>query len=127
MIKVATMIIALVLLANPNPKEEQPELYQMHATAYVLTGITASGQETRQGICASGNREWIGKTIILYQRKEDDVGEIIGIYECLDTGCSKNVIDVWCDGMDEAQNFMNRVYEDGCAGKVFAQVIDAEG
>lgn len=104
------------------------DLYEMHATAYTLTGITASGQETRHGICASGNREWLGKTVIIYQRTPDnDIGECIGYYEVLDTGCSKHVIDVWCDGKDEAQKFMDKVYENGCKGKIYVQLIDAEG
>lgn len=118
------MINIIALLASHQP-DPSLEMHNMHATAYVLTGTTASGEETRQGICASGHREWIGKTVILYQRMPDgSIGDVIGIYECLDTGCKDSVIDVWCDGMEEAQSFMDRVYEDGCAGNVFALVID---
>lgn len=102
---------------------EIPDPMPMHATAYVLTGTTASGEETRDGICASAHKEWIGKTVIMFQRNDDGIGELIGIYECLDTGCASNVIDVWCDGMNEAQEFMDRVYEDECAGRVYVQVI----
>lgn len=104
------------------------DMYQMRATAYILTGTTASGQQTRHGICASGNREWLGKTVMVYQRTPDnELGEFIGIYEVLDTGCSKHVIDVWCDGIEEAEAFMRLVESNGCGGKIYVQLIDAEG
>lgn len=125
---IETLIISLALLlsdvqatAIPDP---QAQMIPMHATAYVLEGTTASGEQTRDGICASGHREWLGKTIMMYQRTADGVGELIGIYDCQDTGCHENVIDVWCDGMDEMQSFMDRVYEDDCAGKIYVQIID---
>ena len=103
-------------------------LIKMYATAYCLSGITASNKPVRNGICATGHKEWVGKTAILYQRLPDDsIGEIIGIYEIEDTGCKPSVIDVWRPTLDECQEFMNRVYEDGCRGRVYAQVLDAEG
>lgn len=108
--------------------EEEAVLFKGFGTAYCLPGITASGEPVREGICATGKKEWIGKTIVLYQRLPDgNVGEIIGIYECKDTGCRSSVIDVWFPDLDKCQEFMNRVYENGCKGKVFIQVIDAEG
>lgn len=103
-----------------------------HATAYCVSGVTASGEITRDGICA-GKDEWLGKTIILYQRLPNNkIGEQIGIYECLDTGGTPGlkegkVIDVWCQDLDTCQEFMNLVYEDGCQGHVYIQVIDADG
>lgn len=103
-----------------------------YATAYCVSGITASGEMTRAGICA-GKQEWLGKTIILYQRLPDDsIGEQIGIYECKDTGGTpglKNgkVIDVWFEDLDQCQEFMNRVYEDGCQGHIYIQVLNTEG
>lgn len=103
---------------------EMPQLQKMHATAYTLTGTTATGCETRDGICATGDPDLIGKTVILYQRDGDSIGEYIGTYECLDTGCKPNVIDVWCDGKAEAQKFMDRVYENGCAGKIYVQILE---
>lgn len=120
----------LVTLATLKSKaaDNQPDLYKLHTTAYCLPGTTCTGIHVRKGICASGRKEFIGKTVILYQRlPNDEIGDIIGIYEVLDSGCSKNVIDVWCQDLDECQQYMNRVYEDGCKGKVYVQVIDAEG
>lgn len=122
------MIILILASFDSKAADEEAVLLKGFGTAYCLPGITASGEQVREGICASSKKEWIGKTIILYQRLPDgNVGEIIGIYECKDTGCKGSVIDVWFPDLDKCQEFMNRVYEDGCKGKVFIQVIDAEG
>lgn len=121
--------------ANANSMADEVTLADVipgHATAYCLQGITYSGQEVRDGICA-GSDLYFGKTVILYQRLPNgDIGEVIGYYECLDKGSGRGikngkVIDVWCSDMDACQEFMNRVYEDGCQGKVYIQVFDAEG
>ena len=124
------VIIVLVILVSLKGRaaDTQPQLEKMHTTAYCLEGVTYSGQYVRKGICASGHKEWLGKSVILYQRLPgNEIGDIIGIYEVLDTGCSKSVIDVWFESLDECQEYMNRVYEDGCRGRVYVQVIDAEG
>lgn len=107
--------------------DEEPTLIKMRATAYCLDGKTASGTEVRKGICAISDRSLLGKTAIVYQRlPNNEVGEIIGIYEIEDTGCREHVIDVW-NPEDECQDFMDRVYEDGCQGKVWVQIVDAQG
>lgn len=106
----------------------QPELVEAKATAYCLQNKTASGEWVRDGICASGNPEYFGKLIIVYQRLPDgSVGELIGIYECKDKGCAKTVIDVWTEDIDKAQDFMDRVYEDGCKGNIYIQVLESDG
>jgi len=121
-------VIATCLIGFTSYASDEPTLIKMHATAYCLDGITASGEPVREGICASGHKEWIGKTVIIYQRlPNDEVGEIIAILEVKDTGCKDSVIDVWKPNLDECQEFMNRVYERNCKGKVFVQVIDAQG
>lgn len=113
-------------------QEEKYPLMKARATAYCLDGITASGKEVRKGICAS-KREWLGKTIVVYQRLPGDkVGRMIGIYESLDTGGTEAikkgwVVDIWQPDLDACQEFMDEVYEDGCGGKIFIQVIDAVG
>lgn len=118
------MVLASVSLVSSSV--EMPEMLPMKATAYILTGTTASGEQTRHGICATGRREWLGKNVIMYQRGPDGTNKAIGFFEIKDTGCAPAVIDVWCDGMEEAQEFMNRVYEDGCAGNVYIQLLDIE-
>lgn len=108
------------------------DLISGSATAYYDTGLTASGTYTRKGICAGANF-YLGKTIILYQKLPDgSVGEIIGYYDCEDTGGTEGlnngtVIDVWVPNADECQRFMERVYENGCKGDVYIQVVDAKG
>lgn len=112
---------------------EQPTLIKGFATAYNgPSDTTCTGDKVRKGICG-GCKDYLGKTIILYQRLPGDkVGKLIGIYECLDTGTGTEgfqqgrVIDVWCPE-SECQDFMNQIYEDDCHGKVFIQVEDAKG
>lgn len=118
-----------MLTLNTYANDTQPELIKMRATSYCLSGTTCTGIDVREGICASGRVDLIGKTIILYHRlPNDELGQIIGIYEVQDSGCSDHVIDVWKPDLEMCQEFMNEVYEDGCKGKVFVQVIgDSNG
>ena len=124
------MILIAVLIFSINARaEEQPTLIKGYATAYNgPSERTYTGKPVHEGICG-GCDAYIGKTIILYQRLPgDQIGELIGIYECEDTGPGTEgfqqgrVIDVW-EPKDKLQDFMNRVYENGCQGKVFIQVI----
>ena len=108
------------------------DLIKMHATAYCIEGKTYSGKHTRRGIAAA-SKEYIGKTALVYQRLPgDEVGDLIGIYEIEDTGgteglTSGNVIDIWCPDLDACQEFMNTVYEDGCKGRVWVEIVEAVG
>ena len=115
--------------------EELPEgLIKGAATAYCgPSDHTCTGDKTRIGICG-GCKKYIHKTIILYHRLPDgSVGPMIGIYECLDTGTGTEgfqqgrVIDVWQPTKEDCQKFMNLIYENGCKGKVYIQVVDAQG
>lgn len=132
MLDMLCILISSVQLIMCKIPEIQPEMIAGYATAYCDEGITASGEYTREGICAM-KREWIGKCAIVYQRLPDNsVGEIIGIYEIKDTGGAKGIkdgktIDVWKPDLNSCQDFMNRVYEDDCKGHVYIQLIDAVG
>ena len=108
------------------------DLIKGYATSYTAKSDakTCTGNVVREGICG-GYKPYIGKTIILYQRLPGDhIGEIIGIYECLDTGTGTKsfqqgkVIDVFKPSLEECQEFMDLVYEDDCKGHVWIQVID---
>lgn len=113
---------------NAKEYEERPLMYHMQGTAYCLHGITASGHPTRAGICATGKPEWLGKTVVMYQRLPNNkLGQFLGYYEVLDTGCHKNVIDVWQEDEEDCQEFMNLLYKDNAQGHVYIQVIDARG
>jgi len=126
--KIAVLILIILAIWHIDARaEESSNLVKGYATAYCLDGKTATGKEVRKGICATGHREWLGKTAIIYQRLPGDkIGDVIGIYEIEDTGCKDTVVDVWYPE-DECQDFMNMVYADGCQGKVFIQIVDAEG
>ncbi len=135
------LAILLVLIIFPKMStyaevteyDEIPYLQKMHATAYVgPSDYTYSGKHVREGLAAA-NKKHLGQTAIVYQRLPGNkVGEVIGIYEIEDTGNTKgiiddNVIDIWCNDLDNCQLLMDRVYENGCQGKVFVQFLEAEG
>ena len=113
--------------------DEQPTLIKGFATAYNgPSDYTCTGKPVHKGICG-GCQAYIGKTIILYQRLPgDEIGQIIGIYECEDTGPGTDgfregrVIDVWMPE-DECQDFMNLLYTNNAQGKVWIEVIEADG
>lgn len=97
-------------------------LHECTATYYTLTGTTASGRETRRGIMAT-SPDHLGQTALVYERDGLNVGDLLGIYECLDTGNGKDgaikkgyVIDIWTtpDDIPPTQ-------------KVWVQFVDAKG
>lgn len=128
------MTVSIALTICPEAKaEDQPTLIKGYATAYNgPTDTTYTGKPVHKGICG-GCQAYIGKTIILYQRLPgDEIGQIIGIYECEDTGPGTDgfregrVIDVWMPE-DECQDFMNLLYTNNAKGRVFLQVLEADG
>ena len=132
-ITLCLMITMLTMKTDVYAAElEMPEMVPMRATAYCINGTTATGKKTRIGIAASSKNR-LGLTALIYQRLPgDQCGDLIGIYEIEDTGGtdglqSGSVIDCWYPDLDACQEFMNRVYEDGCQGKVFVQFVDAKG
>ena len=127
-------MIATCLIGFTSYADEQPTLIKGYATAYIgESEYTCTGDKVREGICG-GCKDYIGKTIVLYQGlPNDEVGKILGIWECLDTGTGTEgfqqgkVIDVYQPSLEECQDFMDLICEDGCKGKVWIQVIDAKG
>ena len=128
------VITLTCLIGFTSYADSQPTLIKGYATAYIGdSDTTCTGDKVREGICG-GCKDYIGKTIVLYQRlPNDEVGRILGIYECLDTGTGTEgfqqgrVIDVYQPTLEECQDFMNLIYEDGCQGRVFIQIFDAKG
>lgn len=110
------------------------ELIKGYVTVYTSkpNEITSTGNKVREGICAS-SKEYEGKTIIVYQRMPDNsIGDVLGIYECLDTGGTKGikegiVVDVWKPDNESKDEFINRSYENDCEGKIWIQVLDSNG
>lgn len=93
-------------------RAEEPlklQRYEMKATAYCLTGKTASGEYVREGIVAS-KPEWIGKKMKVYLKdSEGKQGEYLGTFDVADTGGetikSGKVLDVWIRDYQEAKAF----------------------
>lgn len=96
----------------------------MRTTAYCLQGTTYTGTQTREGICATGDKSLLGSVAVIYQRLPNDKkGKLIGIYSVEDTGCKKNVLDIWEPNLDKVQEFAEKTWADGCNGKVFVYFI----
>ena len=108
-----------------------PPLISGYVTAYCDVGVTATGTNTRKGICASSQSR-LGCTVALYKRLPDDsVGDFIGYFDCEDTGSSPGinngtVIDVW-KPEEELTDFINFTYEDDCHGDIYIQVFEDVG
>lgn len=124
----ASLLLAIITSLHLSYKS--PEVLPAHATAYCVTGITASGEYTREGICA-GKAEWMGKRILIFQKLPDGtIGEFLGGYDCLDTGGTPglnngHVVDIWQPDLESCQEFMELVYEDGCKGHVYIVIFSA--
>lgn len=128
-------VIGILLFAALSAKADEGEPFKMYTTAYHHGEITASGVPVRRGICAV-KREWMGLTAIVYEYKPDgSMGDMIGIWECLDTGFggdadgdgvgsieSGKVIDMYFPTLEECQEWMEQT-----GGKVYVQLVDAEG
>ena len=133
LISIALLIVMCSTGFTSYGKDEQPELIKEYATAYNgPSDHTYTGKPVHKGICG-GCQAYIGKTIILYQRLPgDEIGQILGIFECEDTGPGTDgfregrVIDCWMPE-DELQDFMDLVYSNGAQGKVWIEVIQADG
>lgn len=84
--RIACLFLSASILLNAIPAHaKEPELIQMYTTAYCQGTITATGVPVRKGICAV-KKEWIGLTAIVYSYDNGKPGELLGIWECLDTG-----------------------------------------
>ena len=96
---------------RPERKEEPKELHSMVATAYCLTGSTATGTTPRLGVAAS-KPSWFGKTVKVYTNNAGQPGKLIGTYTIEDTGGEPirtgSVIDIWLPTEDECFQFGRR-------------------
>lgn len=121
----------------------EPELKSINVTAYYSENPTGCrGDRMREGI-AAGRQEWYGKAIVLYTDEDGKPGELIGVFEILDTGYGKDTgkgesrikkgrhlgtietgqtIDIYRDNYDRCKEIMILTN-----GKAFYQLIDAEG
>ena len=129
---IRVITVSMVILVNSGYIVGAEELIKGVSTAYCLQGITASGEITHEGICA-GAKEYLGKTIEIYQRLPDNsLGCHLGTFQCLDTGNTKAIkkgtcIDVWMPNINKCQQWMNKVYADGCKGRIYFKIIEKSG
>lgn len=130
------LCLGLFFMTSLTSTAQSSELTKIRCTCYIDSGITASGQETRDGIIA-GRRSDLGKVAALYRYNSDgSVGEFIGYYEFLDTGNGIDTdgdgkgdslkkglsIDVYKYTLTEANDWIAE-YGD----YVYIKIIDAEG
>lgn len=126
---IRVIIVSMVILVNSRRIVGAEELIKGVSTAYCLQGVTASGEITHEGICA-GAKKYLGKTIEIYQRLPNNTpGRYLGTFQCLDTGNTKAIkkgicIDVWMPNMDKCKEWMNKVYADGCNGRIYFKIIE---
>lgn len=102
-----TMILSL-MLCKP-AKAEELQIYKGIATAYNITGTTATGTYTTEGRTVASKREWFGYTLIMWADDGDGVikpQNFIGMYQVEDTGGetvkSGKVIDVYIADYEKA-------------------------
>lgn len=133
--KIATLALSTAIILNPIiAQAKEPELIQMHTTAYCQGKTTVTGVPVRKGICAV-KEEWLGMTALVYSYEDGEPGELLGIWECLDTGFGGDadgdgigsiqkgkVIDMYFPTLDECNEWMKL-----SGGKCFVQLVDAKG
>lgn len=105
-------VMGLAMAVDLQTEETQIQGMEMQATAYCLTGTTASGQQTRTGIVAS-KPEWIGKKMMIFLKDKDgNQSTFLGTYEVADTGgksiASGKVVDIWMKDRDTCLQFGRR-------------------
>lgn len=121
----------------------EPELKKVNITAYYSENPTGCrGDMMREGI-AAGKQEWYGKAVIIYMDDNGKPGEVIGVYEVLDTGYGRDTgqgeskvkkgrhlgtietgqtVDIYRDNYERCVEIMKLT-----GGKAFYQLIEAEG
>lgn len=113
---------------------EEPNIKRMHTTAYCTGSVTCTGVPVRYGICAV-KKEWVGKIAVVYADNDGVPGELLGIWECLDTGKGADsdgdgigaiqegkVIDMYYPTYEECVEHMKIT-----GGRVWVQFLDAKG
>ena len=128
------IIMSFCLSETAKAEEMTDEPFRILTTAYCQGEKTYTGAKVRYGICAV-KEEWIGKTALVYADCDGKMGELLGIYECLDTGFGGDadgdgigsiqtgkVIDIYFPTIEECYQWMKLT-----DGRVYVQLIDAVG
>lgn len=145
----AAILAAAITVCGPPVTVQAAHPCLVDTTAYIEGTVCCRGVRPRNGIVA-GRPEWYGKGIVVYEAVRDTggryrIGDILGIFECLDTGYGRSTrdgvqstvrpdkgsrgtietgetVDVWRDSYSEAVEWMELT-----GGKCFIQVVDADG
>ena len=95
-------------IEKPEGEAHKHKYHSMIATAYCLTGSTATGTAPRLGVAAS-KPSWFGKTVKVYANNAGQPGKLIGTYTIEDTGGEPirtgSVIDIWLPTESECFEF----------------------
>ena len=90
------LAVSFLLFAVPTTTVHGAEPMLVSTTAYTEGKICSHGDRARQGIVA-GKPEWYGQACIVYEAVPSNdgyqIGDVIGIYEVLDTGYGKSTKD----------------------------------
>lgn len=89
------LAVSFLLFAIPTTAHgAEPML--VNTTAYTEGTVCSHGDRARQGIVA-GKPEWYGQACVVYEAVPSEggyqIGDVIGIYEVLDTGYGKSTKD----------------------------------
>ena len=80
-----------------------PVSYLVESTAYYNpnNNLCYDGTYPVEGVTLAGKKEWLGKSVRLYECKDGEVGSLIGVYEFHDTGFGN---DLDGDGVGSIQD-----------------------
>lgn len=83
----ASILFAFLLISFPT-KAKADELLTINATAYCVTGTTATGTQTTEGRTLAGHPDWYGKKAFVWLDKGNGIQEenFIGQFTVEDTG-----------------------------------------
>lgn len=117
-----TLMAATILTS----KVGATEIHTAQATAYCLTGTTASGVKTKAHHTVASKREWFGKVMIIYEDKGDHLihpENYIGSYVVEDTGSEPikkgYVVDIYIPNYEDAKQFGRK--------NIIFQLVESEG
>lgn len=123
--KVLTLTLLLLLLTT-RPVQAEVITHKAWATAYCITGKTATGTYTTEGRTVASKREWFGCTMYVWEDEGDGkikAENFIGVFTVEDTGGQTiqdgNVIDVYISDYERAKVFGSK--------RVIIQVVESEG
>lgn len=115
-----------MMMLLPQKVKAETEFHTAKATAYCLTGTTATGSQTKEGHTVASKPEWYGMTMIMWEDPGDHQvhpDNYIGTYVVEDTGSESIqkgwVVDVYIPNYEEAKRF-------GAKDIIF-QLVEAEG